>query len=41
MIRIEVSRSEPDIEIGILGGDSGTIHFFRFKPLQNEVYDID
>ena len=41
MIRIELSRTEPDIEIGVMGGDSGTIHFFRFKSLDNEVVDID
>jgi hypothetical protein len=40
-MRISLSRSESDIEIGVIGGDSGTVHFFRFKPLQTEVLDID
>jgi len=25
--------SEPDVEVGVIGGESGTIHFFRFKTL--------
>eukprot|EP00347_Sterkiella_histriomuscorum_P017967 403347293 len=41
ILRIEISKSEPDVEIGVLGGDSGTIHFFRLKHFTQEVQDID
>lgn len=40
-MRLELNRADPDIEIGVIGGESGTIHFFRFKPLVSEVVDID
>ncbi|CDW91584.1 UNKNOWN [Stylonychia lemnae] len=41
ILRIQLSKSEPDVEVGVIGGESGTIHFFRFKPLQTEIQDID
>ena len=30
-----------DVETGILGGDSRTIHFFKLKELVSEAHDID
>lgn len=30
-----------DVETGILGGDSRTIHFFKLKELVSEALDID
>lgn len=39
--RFQLNKNDPDVEMGFMAADTFTIHFFKLKPLEDDIPDID